>query len=103
MSWQRFQIFGNGFGIFALIGIEIGELQVRFGKIRGQRDGLFEKRFDLGEIHIGILGAFTLPQAHGIEIDGFAVVGLEFGVAAKALDDFFGLARGTIEGAERKG
>lgn len=39
----RFQIFGDGFGIFALIGIEIAQLLMSFGKIRGKSNSSFQE------------------------------------------------------------
>jgi len=66
------QIFGDGFGIFALVRIQIAELQMGFCQIGSKRNGFFQEGFDLREIDVGILRAFALPETDRVVIESLA-------------------------------
>ena len=89
--------YSGRFGKFVLIGVEIAQLEVRFGHVGVDDERFLEQGFDLKEIESGIFFALPFPQAQGVVVESAGVVGLKFGKAAESFNDFVGLGRRTIE------
>ncbi len=96
-EFASLEIFGDRFGKFVLIGVEIAQLEVRFGHVGVDGDRFLEQGVDLKEIESGIFFALPFPQAQGVVVLSTGVVGLKFGKAAESLNDFVGLGRRAIE------
>ncbi len=59
-----------------LIGIEIAQLQVGFGKHPSSAIDFFSKRLDRLEIRARVFRPLTLPQTHRVIVLGQCIAGL---------------------------
>src|SRR5882724_13008750 len=99
---QRALVFGNGFSKFALIGIQIAELQMSFSECWVRRDRPLQERLNLLQIDVRVLRALSLPQTHRVVVKRLSAVRLQLRESPEPFDNFSSLARRTIVGSRKK-
>ena len=85
IQFECAHILGNGLVIFMLVGVEIAQLHVGFGKLLIECDRLLQQGLDRLKIEAGVFSPLSLPQTHRVIVLRQRIAGLKLRITAESL------------------